>query len=233
MRFDAPAPGRSLLTVYGMPRRRPLSAFQRTGSTSRRRGKRAGKRLRGGDERGPVEVGHVARGGRDDGVRAGRVSCADRPTGAVPRDERGFVQDGESYAPRMTWANVSSVAVLVPVDSAVRHKPGRGARAAALQDLRRDAYGDFLGTAQELKAKYIALRTDPDGINRRDQDELDEIAVRLYVAKARVDLVSDSGAVEDAAAKVLDEVTDPTPEDDPTTRNFRAAAQGDIEAAGR
>ena len=55
------------------------------------------------------------------------MSCADRPTGAVPRDERGFVQDGESYAPRMTWANVSSVAVLVPVGSAVRHNPDAGA----------------------------------------------------------------------------------------------------------
>ena len=119
------------------------------------------------------------------------------------------------------------------VGGVVANEQSEKERAAALQDLRRDAYGDFLGTVQELRAKDIELRTDPDGINRRDQDELDEIAVRLYVAKARVDLVSDSGAVEDAAAKVLDEVTDPTPEDDPTTRNFRAAAQGDIEAAGR
>jgi hypothetical protein len=62
-------------------------------------------------------------------------------------------------------------------------------RAAALQELRRDAYGDFLGTVQELRA--AAAAREPDGITTREQDELNEIAVRLFVAKARVDLVTE------------------------------------------
>jgi hypothetical protein len=103
-------------------------------------------------------------------------------------------------------------------------------RAAALQELRRDAYGDFLGTVQELRA--AAAAREPDGITTREQDELNEIAVRLFVAKARVDLVTESGAVEAAAAEVLDAFTEPTPMDDPTTRKFRVAAQSDIETAG-
>jgi hypothetical protein len=104
-------------------------------------------------------------------------------------------------------------------------------RAAALQELRRDTYGDFLGTVQELQVGATAR--DEGGRTKREQDELNEIAVRLFVAKARVDLVSDSGSVEKAAAEVLDASTDPTPMDDPTTRKFRVAAQNDIEAAGK
>jgi hypothetical protein len=102
-------------------------------------------------------------------------------------------------------------------------------RAAALQELRRDAYGDFLGTVQELRA--AAAAREPDGITEREQDELNEIAVRLFVAKSRVDLVAKSGAVGDAAAEVLDAFTEPTPREDSTTRKFRVAAQDDIEAA--
>ena len=106
-------------------------------------------------------------------------------------------------------------------------------RAVALQELRRDTYGDFLGTVQELRTTGLALTEDEDGFTSRDQVQLNEIAVRLYVAKARVDLVTASAAVEQAAAKVLAANTDPTPKDAPTTRKFRVAAQDDIEAAGR
>ena len=51
-------------------------------------------------------------------------------------------------------------------------------RAAAIQDLRRDAYENFLGTAQELQVAALA--------GDYSQVELNAIAVRLYVAKTRV-----------------------------------------------
>ena len=114
-----------------------------------------------------------------------------------------------------------------------RDKSGKSEkeRAAALQELRRDASGDFLGTVQELNAGLAARQE--GGITAREENELNEIAVRLFVAKARVDLVTDSGAVEEAAAEVLDASTEPTPVDDPSTRKFRVAARNDIETAGK
>ena len=86
---------------------------------------------------------------------------------------------------------------------------------------------------QELRVAAFAAEESDGVVTRRERDEVNEIAVRLFVAKARVDLVSDSGAVEEAAGEVLDEFTNPTPKDDPTTRKFRVAARNDIETAGK
>jgi hypothetical protein len=97
-------------------------------------------------------------------------------------------------------------------------------RAASMQDLRRDAYENFLGTAQELQvAKPAGLKP----------DEINAIGVRLFIAKARVDLVTDDPAVKNAAAEVIQAFTEPTPRDHPTTRRFLAAARDDIETAGK
>jgi hypothetical protein len=98
-------------------------------------------------------------------------------------------------------------------------------RAAAIQDLRRDAYGEFLGTAQELQVAFFA--------GDYSQAALNAIAVRLYVAKARVDLVTDKAAVKKAAAGVVDKLTNPTPKADQATRKFLAEARDDVEASGK
>jgi hypothetical protein len=64
-------------------------------------------------------------------------------------------------------------------------------QAAASQDLRREAYGTYIGFAQEVIATQLAGGT---------QDEVNEVAVRLYPAEARIALVAESDAVTDAAA---------------------------------
>ena len=97
-------------------------------------------------------------------------------------------------------------------------------RAAAVQDLRRDAYENFLGTAQELQVAALAR-------GAHSPAELDAIAVRLYVAKARVDLVTDKAAVKQAAAKVMAAFTDPTPKANPATQEFLDEARDDVEAS--
>jgi len=57
--------------------------------------------------------------------------------------------------------------------------------------------------------------------------------VRLFIAKARVDLVTDEPAVKEAADAVVDKFTDPTPKALPTTRKFLDEARDDIEATGK
>jgi hypothetical protein len=67
--------------------------------------------------------------------------------------------------------------------------------------LRRESYGNYIGTAQELWATYLS-----DG----SEDEKDAAAVRLSVAEARVGLVAENPKIKDAAMK-LREVLTPEP----------------------
>ena len=66
-------------------------------------------------------------------------------------------------------------------------------RAAAAQDLRREAYGIYLGAAQEVWA------TD---LEEGSEDEKDAAAVRLFVAEARIRLVAENDNVWEAAMKL-------------------------------
>jgi hypothetical protein len=105
-----------------------------------------------------------------------------------------------------------------------QERQSQSERAAAVQDVRRDVYGDFLATVRELAV------AGPAG---KSQEEKNEIGVRLFIAKARVDLVTDKAAVEDAAAEVLDDATKPTPTDNSPTSKFLAAARDEIKTTGK
>jgi hypothetical protein len=107
-------------------------------------------------------------------------------------------------------------------------------RAAAKQDLRREAYGTYLGTAQEVIATELARGT---------QAEINAVAVRLYPAEARVALVAESDAVTDAAAALREAlIVEPsegsrTPgelqeEYDQAADNFLAVAREELEGSG-
>jgi hypothetical protein len=106
-------------------------------------------------------------------------------------------------------------------------------RAAAVQDLRRDAYGTYVGTAQEVWATYLASAP---------QEEIDTALVRLIVAQARVRLVAKNDEVEDAAKRLRVILVDGEGEDyeesefgelredlEKATTDFLAVAQEDIE----
>jgi hypothetical protein len=71
-------------------------------------------------------------------------------------------------------------------------------QAAADQGLRREAYGNFLGTAQEVLATILA---------ERPQDDINAVFIRLYVAEARVVLVTKNAEVKDAAVAVREALT--------------------------
>ena len=64
-------------------------------------------------------------------------------------------------------------------------------RAAAIQDLRIEEYGTFIGTAEEVSLTLVASSP---------EDELRQTFKRLLVAKARVFLVETEGADVGAAA---------------------------------
>lgn len=61
-------------------------------------------------------------------------------------------------------------------------------RAAELQDLRIDAYGTFLATAEEVAQNYVEHA--PEERSPADNAAIDAALVRLLVAKARVALVA-------------------------------------------
>jgi hypothetical protein len=63
-------------------------------------------------------------------------------------------------------------------------------RVAARQDLRREAYGNFLGTAQELVATAFAEKPQ------------EEVFVRLFIAEARVAVVAKDAKIIRAAEAV-------------------------------
>jgi len=80
----------------------------------------------------------------------------------------------------------------------------RRERAAAKQDLRVEAYADFLGTAQGL---VVVAQTD-------DKAKEQELLVKLFVSRARVLLVFENPEVGKAATNVRDAATsEPTEEE--------------------
>jgi hypothetical protein len=123
-------------------------------------------------------------------------------------------------------------------------------RAAAEQDLRREAYGAYLGTAQEVWATFLANAEELQPADESDaaqdaaahaQEEIDAAGVRLFVAQARVRLVAENDEVEDAAVRLREVLVDGEGTDYPleegqeqkkdleeATKGFLAAAQEDI-----
>jgi hypothetical protein len=111
-------------------------------------------------------------------------------------------------------------------------------RAAALQDLRRETYGDYIGTAQEIVASFVAGRPPP---------KVNAIWIRLFVAEGRVALVADNPDVEAAAADVRRSVEEHPHEPNKTAKQeaeeqlaeyedaanqFLAVARDEIEKSG-
>lgn len=111
-------------------------------------------------------------------------------------------------------------------------------RAGAEQDLRRDTYGTYLGTSQELWAEYLR-----DDGSEAAQDAIEAAGVRLFVAQARVRLVAKNDEVEDAAQRLREILVDTEGEDygdtesefrelatdlEEATKAFLAVAQADI-----
>lgn len=110
-------------------------------------------------------------------------------------------------------------------------------QAAANQEMRREAYGTYLGIAEEVMASVRAAAN-------VDQDELDALLVSLYPAGARIDLIAESDAVTDAAdvlaeALVLEpsEEASKTPAEileewEQAAKDFGAAARDELEGSG-
>jgi hypothetical protein len=71
-------------------------------------------------------------------------------------------------------------------------------RAAAKQVLLRETYGTYIGTAQEVWATALSGRS---------PKEINAVAVRLFVAGARVDLVAENDKVSAAAIELRDVLT--------------------------
>jgi len=99
-------------------------------------------------------------------------------------------------------------------------------RAAAIQDLRIDVYGEYLGAAEALVAEASV------GSAKAQQAAY----VKLFPANARVDLVAENPEVADAAAAVRDAITaeDSTEDDyDKAARSFLAAARDEMPETGK
>ena len=71
-------------------------------------------------------------------------------------------------------------------------------RVAAIQDIRIETYGTFLGTAREVLGTILA---------QRSRDDEAEAFVRLFAAEARVALIAESAEVENAAQAVREAAT--------------------------
>jgi hypothetical protein len=127
-------------------------------------------------------------------------------------------------------------------------------RAAAVQDLRRDAYGTYVGTAQEVWATFQVNADKLDEAEKADESdaaaqdaaaaaeaEINAAGVRLFVAQARVRLVAENDEIEVAATRLRQILVDgeaPDYDDDElqeqandleeATKHFVAVAQEDI-----
>jgi hypothetical protein len=98
-------------------------------------------------------------------------------------------------------------------------------RAAAIQDLRIDVYGDYLGAAEALVAEATV------GSPKAQR----EAYVKLFPVGARVYLVAETPEVAGAAQAVADAITaeDSTKDDyDKAARNFLAVARDEIAETG-
>jgi hypothetical protein len=110
-------------------------------------------------------------------------------------------------------------------------------RADAKQVLLRETYGTYIGTAQEVWATALS---------EGSPEEINAVAVRLFVAGARVDLVAENDKVSGAALKLRkvltpEEGTYPEGEEGErqqaadykeATKNFLAVARDEIEETG-
>ena len=110
-------------------------------------------------------------------------------------------------------------------------------RAAAKQALLSEAYGTYIGTAEEVWATALSGGA---------PEEIDAVAVRLFVAGARVALVAENDKVRDAAIELREvltpeEGTYPEGEEGErqqakaykeATENFLAVARDEIEETG-
>src|SRR6266498_3726505 len=80
-------------------------------------------------------------------------------------------------------------------------------REAAMQDLRIEAYGNFIAIAEQVDGLYLAHA--PGNRSPADNKEIDDALTRLLVAKARVGLVAQGPAdsdVNEAAYVVVGEL---------------------------
>jgi hypothetical protein len=114
-------------------------------------------------------------------------------------------------------------------------------RAAAERDLRREAYGTYVGTAQEVWATYLANVDELQGDeSAAAKDKIDAAAVRLFVAEAHVRLVAENDEVEVAAGRLREVLVDGDGEDysdgeeqeaalEEATKDFLAVAKEDTE----
>jgi hypothetical protein len=116
-------------------------------------------------------------------------------------------------------------------------------RAAAEQDLRREVYGTYLGTAQEVWATALKnLDASPDE-KAAAAEEVDAVAVQLFVAESRLRLVAKNDEVEVAAHRLREVLVGGEGEDysgdeagireqtkdlEEATKGFIAVAQTDI-----
>jgi len=98
-------------------------------------------------------------------------------------------------------------------------------RAAAIQDLRIDTYGDYLASADALVGKLQLSFSD---------DERDAALVHLVAIRARVVLVAEQPEVMLKRANAITEAVDGEDVDayDDAAENFFVAARHDIEATG-
>ena len=86
-------------------------------------------------------------------------------------------------------------------------------RAAAKQDLRIEAYADYLGTAEGFVVSY-AVQPSTEAEERALEAERRALFLELFVSRARVFLVYEDAAVEKAATAVTAEViSEPTDEE--------------------
>jgi hypothetical protein len=97
-------------------------------------------------------------------------------------------------------------------------------RAAAIENLRVDTYGDYLGSAEALVGKLSLDFSQP---------ERDAALVRLVSLRARVFIVAEQPDAMRRRANAITEAVNNDDQDayDDAARNFAVAARDDIEAA--
>jgi hypothetical protein len=75
-------------------------------------------------------------------------------------------------------------------------------RAAAAQELRREAYADYLGTAEAFVVSYAEPQASTDAEERTLEAERRALVQKLFVSRARVFLVRENIDVEKAAEAI-------------------------------
>jgi hypothetical protein len=95
-------------------------------------------------------------------------------------------------------------------------------RAAAKQELRREAYADYLGTAEGFVVSF-AVEPETTAGDRALEAQRRALFVQLFVSRARVFLAFENDAVLKAAEAISDEITSK-----PTAEEKEACADEEI-----